>query len=194
MSTLLAWTAMVAFFVAPSKEAVVLRENGMFTRDHLRVRGAAYALVVQQVFFGDGFSYERAFIEEYVRNQIGSDPITIKTQVPSPRYDQTYVRNLCTLAGMDVHTPHLHGPPALIHKCACARMCVRACMRACRCLWYFLIPSRCVLTFWLPRTQAMVYAIMIPNHNLKQAIESWQQHMRNLRKSQEAAGTDLPSA
>ena len=66
----------------------------------------------QQVLFGDGFSYERSYIEEYVRNEISSDSITMKTQVRSPR------------------------------------------------------------------TQEMVYAILIANHNLKQAIESWQQHSR----------------
>ena len=51
----------------------------------------------QQVFFGDGFSYERSFIEEYVRQTVhpispdSVHPITIKAKVPSPRYERDIV-------------------------------------------------------------------------------------------------------
>ena len=104
---------------------------------------------LQQVFFGDGFSYERSIIEEYVRqtmppspqrpHQIGSDPghpITIKIQVPSPRYNQTYARRICTLAGMVAR------PRAFIQTDGSMRsdLCdtrMRACMLACRYLWCF---------------------------------------------------------
>ena len=40
---------------------------------------------VIQVFFGDGYSYERVRLEEYVRGKVGTAPITHNTLVPSPR-------------------------------------------------------------------------------------------------------------
>jgi hypothetical protein len=73
-----------------------------------------------QVFFGDGYSYERKWITDWVQSRIGSEPITAKTRVASPK------------------------------------------------------------------TSEEVHPILIPNHNLKQAIKSWQAHKRKLQEEQEA--------
>ena len=37
------------------------------------------------MFFGDGYSYEAKDIEDWVKKNIGSDPVTHSTMVPSPK-------------------------------------------------------------------------------------------------------------
>ena len=66
------------------------------------------------IFFGDGFSYEKSAIEDWIRLKIGSEPITHKTKVMSPK------------------------------------------------------------------TGEPVQPVMIPNHNLRQAIQSWKAHKAKL--------------
>ena len=98
----------------------------------VRVRTSHVLLAVRQVFFGDGFSYERIEIEKYVRSQVGSDEINIKTKVPSPRYV------LCTPTGAFIFTCAKHVRACLrAHARACVHMSpVRACVRpTCTCLW-----------------------------------------------------------
>ena len=100
----------------------------------VRMRTSHALLVVRQVFFGDGFSYERNCIEEYVRSQVGSDEINMKTKVPSPRYV------LCTPTGIDMHVCEACACVlTCVHTCACAclraHVPLRACVRTCTCLW-----------------------------------------------------------
>ena len=74
------------------------------------------------MFFGDGYSYEAKEIQNWVSQIIGSEPITHKTLVPSPK------------------------------------------------------------------TGGMVPPILIRNHNLRLAIQSWQAHKQGQAKAAQEAG------
>ena len=98
----------------------------MYTRMSLVCeRGAcahdfAHNPAITQMFFGDGYSCEKVEIEKYVNDKLGSEPLTHKTRVPSPK------------------------------------------------------------------TNEMVQPVMIPNHYLRQAIESWLAHKKKQKTAKEA--------